>query len=184
MQPFAAAFNHVLAQNAWAQAKLALYAGKTFQLRLPPAAFNLTLDASGAVRPASEGMPNATLSATPSGFLRYLSVEPRDLNLIALEGDAEFGAALRETLSQITWEAEEDLSRLFGDVLAHRIAGFAKGWFSWREQSIKGLALSASEYFTEEKPLLAKPRQLTQFWQEVTALQTAVDDLERRIQKL
>ena len=94
MRPFAAAFNHVLAQNAWAQAKLAPYAGKTFQLRLLPAVSNLTLDASGTVRPATGGMPDATLIATPSGFLRYLSVEPRDLNLIAIEGDAEFGAAL------------------------------------------------------------------------------------------
>ena len=184
MSPFTAAFNHVLAQNAWAQAKLAPFAGMLFQLRLPPAVLNFSLDASGLVRQATGGTPDATLVATPTGFLRYLAVEPRDPNLIVIEGDAEFGAALREILSQLTWEAEEDLSRLFGDVLAHRIAGFAKNWFTWREQSFKNLALGASEYFTEEQPLLAKPRQVAQFAQEVAAVESAVDSLEKRIQKL
>lgn len=184
MSPFAAAFNHVLAQNAWAQAKLAPFAGKQFQLRLPPAVFNFSLDASGSVQQATGGTPDVTLVATPAGFLRYLAVEPRDPNLIAIEGDAEFGAALREILSQLTWEAEEDLSHLFGDVLAHRIAGFAKNWFTWREQSLKRFALGASEYFTEEQPLLAKPRQVAQFAQEVDAVRSATDLLEERIQKL
>ncbi|MDP1681182.1 MAG: hypothetical protein Q8L39_05345 [Burkholderiales bacterium] len=184
MSPFAAAFNHVLTQNAWAQEKLALFAGKLFQLRLPPAVLNFSLDATGSVRQATGGTPDATLVATPTGFLRYLAVDPRDPNLIAIEGDVEFGAALREILSQLTWEAEEDLSRLFGDVLAHRIAGFAKNWFTWREQSFKNLALGASEYFTEEQPLLAKPNQLAQFKREVEALTSEVAQLEERIEKL
>lgn len=184
MSPFAAAFNHVLAQNAWAQEKLAPFAGKLFQLRLPPAVLNFSLDASGRTRQATGGTPDATLIATPSGFLRYLAVEPRDPTLIAIEGDAEFGATLREILSQLTWEAEEDLSRLFGDVLAHRIAGFSKNWFTWREQSLKRFALGASEYFTEEQPLLAKPRQVAQFSQEVAAVEVAVNNLDKRIQKL
>lgn len=184
MSPFAAAFNHVLAQNAWAQAKLAPFAGKLFQLRLLPVVLNFSLDASGLVRQATGGIPDATLHATPTGFLRYLAVEPHDPNLVAIEGDAEFGAALREILSQLTWEAEEDLSRLFGDVLAHRIAGFTKNWFTWREQSIKGVALGASEYFTEEQLMLAKPRHLAQFTQEVDAVRRATDLLEERIQKL
>ncbi len=184
MSPFAAAFNHALAQNAWAQARLAPFAGKLFQLRLPPAVLNFSLDASGFVQQATGGTPDATLIATPTGFVRYLAVEPRDPNLIAIEGDAEFGATLREILSQLTWEAEEDLSRLFGDVLAHRITGFAKTWFTWREQSFKNLALGASEYFTEEQPLLAKPNQLAQFKREVEALTSEVAQLEERIEKL
>ena len=159
LHPFAAALNHVLAQNAWAQAKLAPFAGKLFQLKLPPAAFTFALDESGFVQPA-KGAPEVTLTATPSGFLRYLSSEPRDLGLITIEGNTKFGVALRELLSQLTWEAEEDLSHLFGDVFAHRIAGMAKHFFTWQAQSLKHFGTAASEYFTEEQPLLAKPRQV------------------------
>jgi len=183
MHPFAAAFNHVLAQNAWAQARLKPFAGKLFQLRLPPAVLTFSLDESGFVHEA-KGAPEATLVATPGGFLRYLTGKPRDPALINIEGSAEFGAALREILSQLTWEAEEDLSHLFGDVLAHRIAGFAKRLFTWHEQSVQRFAIGTSEYFTEEQPLLAKPRHVTQFAQAVSVLQAAVDNLDKRIQKL
>lgn len=160
------------------------FAGKQFQLRLAPAAFNFLLGASGFVQPATGGTLDATLIASPSSFLRYLAVEPRDPNLISIEGEAEFGAALRDILSQITWEAEEDLSRLFGDLIAHRIAGFAKTWFTWREQSVKHFALGASEYFTEEQALLAKPNHLAQFQREVGVLADEVALLEKRIEKL
>ena len=183
MHPFAAAFNHVLAQNAWSQAKLVPFAGKLFQLKLLPAVLTFALDESGLVQEA-KGVPAATLSATPSSFLRFLTGKPRDLNLITIEGDIEFGAALREILSQLTWEAEEDLSRLFGDVLAHRIAGLSKSLFTWQAQSLKSFAITSSEYFTEEQPLLAKPRNVAQFALAVRVLQTAVDNLDQRIQKL
>ena len=183
MHPFAAAFNHILAQNAWARAKLMPFTGKLFQLKLLPVVLTFALDESGFVQEA-KGAPEATLIATPSSFLRYLTGKPRDPNLINIEGNAEFGAALREILSQLTWEAEEDLSLLFGDVLAHRIAGFTKRLFTWHEQSLKRFAIGTSEYFTEEQPLLAKPRHVTQFAQAVSVLQAAVDDLDKRIQKL
>ena len=183
MHPLADAFNHLLAQNAWSQAKLVPFAGKLFQLKLLPAVLTFALDESGLVQEA-KGVPEATLSATPSSFLRFLTGKPRDLNLISIEGDIEFGAALREILSQLTWEAEEDLSRLFGDVLAHRIAGLSKSLFTWQAQSLKSFAITSSEYFTEEQPLLAKPRNVAQFALAVRVLQTAVDDLDQRIQKL
>ena len=183
MHPLADAFNHVLAQNAWSQAKLVPFAGKLFQLKLLPAVLTFALDESGLVQEA-KGVPEATLSATPSSFLRFLTGKPRDLHLITIEGDIEFGAALREILSQLTWEAEEDLSRLFGDVLAHRIAGLSKSLFTWQAQSLKRFAITSREYFTDEQPLLAKPRHVAQFAQAVRVLQTAVDDLDQRIQKL
>ena len=184
MPPFAAAFNHVLAQNAWAQAKLAPFAGKQFQLSIAPARLNFLIDASGSVQAVEAAVPDATLSTTPSALLRYLSAAPRDLTLIAIEGDAAFGAALREIMGQLSWEAEEDLSRVVGDVLAHRIAGVAKHWFAWQEQAVKRFALSATEYWTEEQPLLAKPNQLAQFGRDVQALDAQVTQLENRIGKL
>lgn len=102
ISPSAAAFNHILAQNAWAQAKLAPFAGKQFQLSVAPARFNFLIDASGSVQAPDAAVPDATLSTTPSALLRYLSLEPRDLSLIAIEGDAAFGAVLREIMSQLT----------------------------------------------------------------------------------
>ena len=182
--PFAAAFNHLLAQNAWAQEKLVPFAGKVFQLRLAPATLTFTLGASGAVTSTNAALPDTVLSTTPTALLRYINTRPRDLSLIAVAGDMPFGTVLREIISRLNWEAEEDLSRVVGDVLAHRLMGFAHGWMAWRKQSAANFAHAAVEYVTEEQPLLAKPRHIAQFVQEVDALHDAVAQLAQRVEKL
>lgn len=184
MTPFAAAFNHLLAQNPWAQEKLAPFAGKVFQLRLAPATLTFTLGANGTLMSTNAALPDTVLSITPTALLRYVSSTPRNLELIAVAGDMSFGMALREIISQLNWEAEEDLSRVVGDVLAHRLMGFAHGWAAWRKQSAANFAHAAAEYVTEEQPLLAKPRHIAQFAQDVGALRDAVAQLAQRIEKL
>lgn len=59
-----------------------------------------------------------------------------------------------------------------------------KHWFAWQEQAVKRFALSATEYLTEEQPLLAKPNQLAQFGRDVQAIEAQVAQLENRIGKL
>jgi len=180
----ASTLNHLLAQNTWAQQKLTPFAGKVFQLRLPPATLTFTLGASGTVTSSNGALPDTVLSTTPTALLRYISTTPRDLGLIAVAGDMPFGTVLREIMSQLNWEAEEDLSRVVGDVLAHRLMGFAHSWTAWRKQSAANFAHAAAEYVTEEQPLLAKPRHIAQFAQEVDALRDAVAQLAQRIEKL
>ena len=182
--PFAAAFNHLLAQNAWAQEKLAPFAGKVFQLRLAPATLTFTLGANGTVTSTNAALPDTVLSTTPAALLRYVSSTPRDLDLIVVAGDMPFGTVLREIISQLNWEAEEDLSRVVGDVLAHRLMGFAQSWMTWRKQSAANFAHAAAEYVTEEQPLLAKPRHIAQFAQDVATLHDAVAQLAQRVEKL
>ena len=182
----ATTLNHVLAQNAWAVQRLTPLAGKTFAVQAAPLpTLNFTIQPDGLLKGALPGTPpDATLSATPDALLRYFTVEPHDPALIRISGDATLGTEIGHVLAHISWEAEEDLSRVFGDVLAHRLAGFARGWFDWRKQSALSLVTATSEYFTEEQPLIAKRSRITQFAQEVDAVRCATDQLEVRIQKL
>ena len=83
--PFAAAFNHLLTQNAWAQETLAPFAGKIFQLRLSPATLTFTLSASGTVTSTNAALPDTVLSTTPAALLRYINTRPRDLSLIVID---------------------------------------------------------------------------------------------------
>lgn len=182
----AATLNHVLAQNAWAVQRLAPLAGKTFAVQaapLPSLAF--TIQSDGLLKDAaSDAAPDTTLSATPDALLRYFTVEPRDPSLIRIEGDTQLGEEIGHVLAHIDWEAEEDLSRIFGDVIAHRLAGFARGWWEWRRDSVLSLATAATEYFTEERPLIAKKSRIEQFAHEVSEVRDAVDQLEARIARL
>lgn len=182
----AATLNHVLAQNTWAMQRLAPLAGKTFAVQaapLPTLAF--TVQPEGSVKDAAtDAAPEATLSATPDALLRYFTVEPRDPALIHISGDAMLGEEIGHVLAHISWEAEEDLSRVFGDIVAHRLAGFARGWWNWRKDSVLSLATAATEYFTEEQPLIAKKTRIEQFAHEVSEVKGAVEQLEARIARL
>lgn len=181
----APALNHLLAQNAWARDRLAAHAGKIFQLRVPPVMVNFTIGEDGLLTQAATDAPiGAALFALPGTLARYALITPRDPSLITIEGDVEFGALLRDTLAQLKWEAEEDLSKVVGDVLAHRIAGFARDMLAWRLNAATSVAHSAAEYVTEERPLIAKHRHVEQFTQDVAATTQAVDALEQRIEKL
>jgi ubiquinone biosynthesis protein UbiJ len=182
----AATLNHVLAQNAWAMPRLAPLAGKTFAVQaFPLPTLRLTVQPEGSLREAApDAVAEATLSATPDALLRYFAVEPRDPKLIRISGNTQLGEEIGHVLAHISWEAEEDLSRLFGDVVAHRLAGFARSWWAWRKESVLSLAAAATEYFTEEQPLIAKRSHLQQFAREVAKVDEATDQLERRIQKL
>ena len=182
----AATLNHILAQNTWAMQRLQPLSGKTFAVQaapLPTLSFSVLPDGSVSDA-ATSAMADATLSATPDALLRYFSVEPRDPALIKLSGDAALGAEIGHILAHISWEAEEDLSRLFGDIIAHRMAGFGRDLWAWRKQSALNLATAASEYFTEERPLIAKRSHIEQFAQEVDRVRITTDLLEARIETL
>lgn len=182
----AASLNHVLAQNAWALQRLIPLSGKTFAVHVAPLpTLRFTLLPDGYVADAEpEAFVEASLSATPDALLRYFAVQPRDPSLIQIGGDTQLGAEIGHILAHITWEAEEDLSRLFGDILAHRMAGLGRDLWQWRKQSALNLATAASEYFTEERPLIAKRSHIEQFAQEVSLVRAATDSLEIRIENL
>ena len=181
-----ASLNHLLAQNAWAQQRLAPLAGKSFAVHAAPLpALTFTIQPDGQVQDAASGVQaDATLGATPDTLLRYLTQEPRDTNLLRITGDSQFGAKIGDILAHLSWEAEEDLSRVVGDVMAHRVAGLARGLWAWQKQSALNVATAASEYFTEERPLIAKRMHVEQFARDVDTVRLAVDRLELRIQKL
>jgi ubiquinone biosynthesis protein UbiJ len=182
----ASTLNHILAQNAWATQRLAPLAGKTFAVQAAPLpALGFTIQADGTLHSALPGAPpETTLSATPDALLRYFTVKPHDPSLIHIAGDRELGAEIGHVLAHISWEAEEDLSRVFGDVIAHRLTGFARNWFEWRKQAALSFVTAASEYFTEERPLIASRNGLAQFARDVDAVRSATELLEVRIQKL
>ncbi len=180
----AAALNHVLAQNAWAMERLARHAGRTFRLGVAPFALTFRIEENGHVTPCTDAAPEASLIATPDALARYFLVTPHDPRLIRIEGDAALGTELGHVFAHLSWEAEEDLARVFGDILAHRMVGLARRLWDWQSEAGQRLARALAEYFTEERPLLAKPDEVRDFMQEVDALRDAAARLEKRIEQL
>lgn len=184
MQPYTRVLNHLLAQNPWARERLIPYAGKSFQLNIAPMAWHFTIAPAGDVLSIPDVPADATLRISPSNFLRFALTRPRDPGLIAFEGEQALAEVLRSVLSELSWEAEEDLSRLVGDVLAHRLTGAARSVTLWGQQAFEQIAQSGAEYLSEERAVLVPQRELARFTHDIHALDLALNQLEQRIAQL
>ncbi len=181
--PIQAAINHVLGQAAWAREKLMPFAGHAAQIKLPPfeAAFLITPDGSiTAPEPGAELEVAISLPATTP----LLALQGKDAVMRAarIEGSAEFAQALGFVIRNLRWDAEEDLSRLVGDVAAHRIVKGGKEFAAWQQQAAQNFAANLAEYFTEEQPLIAKQADIAAFSADIDRLRDDVARLEKRLQ--
>ncbi|MBI5108226.1 MAG: hypothetical protein HZA62_05720, partial [Rhodocyclales bacterium] len=79
------------------------------------------------------------------------------------------------------WDAEEDLSRLVGDVAAHRIVKGGQEFAAWQQQAAQNFAANLAEYFTEEQPLIAKQADIAAFSADIDHLRDDVARLEKRL---
>ena len=77
-------------------------------------------------------------------------------------------------------DVEEDLSRVFGDIAAHRIVQAGNELKRWQRETADSIARSAVAYWTEEQPLIAA-RDIERFVREVDALRDDVARLEQHI---
>jgi ubiquinone biosynthesis protein UbiJ len=183
--PVIAFVNHLVDAEPWAREKLAPFAGKRVRVKalpLPDLAFAIT--AEGFVERAPELDPDLTVTLSPADLPRLLQGDDTVLRSIAFSGDAELAAALQYLARHLRWEFEEDLSRIVGDVAAHRIAGTARDFVAWQKDAGQRLGENLAEYLTEESRLLAPPAALARFGRDVADLVDALERLEKRLDRI
>ena len=100
---------------------------------------------------------------------------------IGIEGNADLAATVQYLFRHLRWDLEEDLSRIFGDALAHRIAEGGRRFADWNREAAGKLAQNLTEYWIEEQPLLARPADVRQFLASVDQLRDDLARLEKRI---
>jgi ubiquinone biosynthesis protein UbiJ len=183
--PAAAVVNHLLRGSAWARAELKRHAGKTARFELVPFVFALTALENGEVAPAAaDAAPAVTLRLTPGLALRLAARDEAAWQEVAAAGDTDFASTINQLARNLRWDVEEDLSRVFGDIAAHRMGETGRTIRRWGEESAEGIARSLAEYWTEERPLVATARAVREFAGEVDALRDDVARLEKRIEIL
>ncbi|HUQ29847.1 MAG TPA: hypothetical protein VM051_14720, partial [Usitatibacter sp.] len=103
---------------------------------------------------------------------------------IELQGDMELAQEVSFLARHLTWDVEEDLSKVVGDIAAHRIVSAARELTRWgRDASLRG-AQGAAEYWTEESPLIASRVKVEDFVSEVSRLRDDIERLEKRVERL
>ena len=185
MHPITAALNHVLHSAPLAMERLARFAGKTAAFRVGPLDFAWTVQTTGEVTAAVPGAAR-DLEVKVSPFLmpRLAAGDEAAYRDVQMTGDAEFAQEISFLARNLTWDVEEDLSKVTGDIAAHRIVGGAKAGVAWAKDCAHRLAAGAAEYWTEESPLIASRVKVEGFLRGVAELRDAVERLDKRIERL
>ena len=182
--PATAALNHVLRSAPLAMERLRKHAGRTAAFRVGPVTLAFTVQTTGEVTAAVPGAAR-DLDVRISPFLlpRLAAREEAAYREIEMRGDMELAHEISFLARHLTWDYEEDLSRVIGDVAAHRVAEGARGFARFtREAGLRG-AQGAAEYWTEESPLIASRVKVEDFVRGVSELRDAVERLEKRIER-
>lgn len=176
-----AVINHLLADAAWARARLLPFAGRTARLRLAHWQLDVAIDELGQLALATAAQPDVeiTLPAdAPLAALRGADAAAKDVHII---GSAELADAFGFVLRNLRWDFEEDLAKGVGDIAAHRIAGLVHAFAAWQRQAAGNLAENLAEYLTEEQPMLVKQADTASL---AAGVRRLCDDLARLEQRL
>ena len=170
--PFIAALNHLLEKEPWAHERLAAFAGAVVELAAAPLpSLRLRIDEAGLAASApAQAAPTLVVSLRPGA--------------IDWSGDERLAEALREVARSLRWDAEEDLSRLTGDVLARRIVQAGQDLAAWQRDAAQRVAGSFADYFAQENRLLVARPELEALAREREALERRIEALERRARAL
>ena len=180
------AFNHLLAAAPWARAKLAPFAGRRARLVLGPFPLAFRIAPDGSFESLGTGEPAVEIVLPAGAPLALLQGQGREAMMRGahVTGAADFAEALGFVLRKLDWDVEEDLSRVVGDIAAHRLAKTAGSIAATQADAARRLAENVGEYLRYEQPAGVDQRAMAAFAGEVGALRQAADALERRLAAL
>ncbi len=181
----AATLNHLFSQSGWALQRLGKFAGKTARFDIAPFSFAYTVISNGTLISApADAVADATCSIPPSLLPHLLLKDEAAFSLISTSGDTALLAEIFYLSKNLRWDAAEDISRVTGDIAAERIVHLAESAHQQIGEGARNLSEALAEYWTEERPLVAKSTHINQFIQQVDVLRDDVARLEQRINRL
>ena len=183
-RPVAAAINHLLEDASWARERLKPFAGKTARFNLAPFAVTLAIRACGGVEDSTAaGAADASFTLTPGLALRMLADDSNAWQEVEVGGDTTLAREILAIAQNLDWDIEADLSRVFGDIAAHRMAQAGAELKRWQRETADSVARSAAAYWTEERPLIATRQDIERFLRDVDALRDDVARIEKRLDR-
>jgi ubiquinone biosynthesis protein UbiJ len=176
--------NQLLEREAWAREKLAPFAGEVVELRAPPLpSVRFTVLEGGRVD-AGGGTATLTVQLKPGAPAALARGEEHFMREVEVTGNARLAAEVLALARHLRWDFEEDLSRVIGDVAAHRVGEAARAFVAWQADAARRVADAFAGYATEEKRVLVRRAELEQLAGSVSALRDGVERLAKRIERL
>ncbi len=181
---------HLTNQNNWSRPYLQPFAGKVIQFDFVFTKPNLliledgSLALAGANYENKSATPDANIHLPPSLVLRILANDEAAKMQIKIDGDTHLATEVSKVLQNMRWYVEEDLSHIVGDIAASKVGEASRKTFTEIKKQSINLAEMLSEYWQEEKNILAKKRHVEQFNVDVDTLRSDVARFEKRLAKL
>ena len=183
--PVVAAINHLLGQEAWARATLALHTGKEALIDTGAVQLRMRVTRDGMVEPGSDETPaTVTIRVKLSDVPLILQNRDRAFSYVKIEGDADFANTISQLSKGLRWEAEHDLEKLFGPIAATRLADGARTAATGAAATGKKFAENVAEFLLEERAVLIRPSQVSDMADEITRLRDDVERAAKRLEKI
>lgn len=176
--------NHLLKDAPWARERLMPFAGRSACVVLKPVEIGLGIDAEGYFTESATDDPDVSLELPIGSLPKLVGGADALMSDIRISGNADLADALGFVLRKLRWDGEEALSRLTGDIVAHRAVATAKNVISWQRQTARNVIDNLAEYLSEEQPVLVKRTLLEDLGSEAAALRDDLARLDKRLKKL
>jgi len=182
--PFSFALNHLLEAEPWARARLAPFAGGTVEVRSPPLPPLRFVILPGGKLEAGGADPALTVTLKPEALFSLARGPEHFARALEVTGDPGLASEVLALAQHLRWDVEEDLSRIFGDVAAHRLAEAGRAFAGWHRDAARRLVESLADYAVDEKRVLMARQEVEGFADAVARLRDAVERLEKRVRRL
>jgi ubiquinone biosynthesis accessory factor UbiJ len=181
---FSFVLNRLLAAEEWARQRLAPFAGEVVELRAPPLpTLRLRVLEGGSIE-SGGAEPGLTMTFKPELLVALARGEEHAMRVVDVQGNASLAAEILVLARHLRWDLEEDLSRVFGDVVAHRLAGTARAFAAWHVDAAQRVAGALVDYATEEKKVLVRRAELETLALPLAQLRDAIARLDKRLERL
>lgn len=176
---------HLLSQNTWAFAALQPFAGQSVQFQISAINTSVVILENGNLAIAgNSNTPDATVKIPSGVALRLITRDETAKSQIDITGDTHLVTELSRVLQNISWDYEEDLSKLTGDATAHKLGEWSRETIAGVKKQSINVAEMVSEYWQEEMPMIAKKRHVEVFIARVDTLRADIERTEKRLEKL
>ena len=180
-----AVINHLLDRELQARDRLKHHAGKIACFDLGLLQISLQVEADGLVATAAAGvMPSVTIRIKPADLPLILQNRERAFSYVSISGDADFANTISQVSQSVSWDVEDDLSRVVGDIAAVRLVAGAKSIAGSAVATQRKLVETTAEYFLEENPMLMRLQPIRDFAVDVARVRDDVERLAKRIERL
>ena len=181
------AFNRYLSMDPDAVRRLEGMAGRCVAIEL--AGLELTLYllfTNGAVRVLDrlDGEADTVLRGSPLDLIRLSREGVAGAGAVEIRGDVDLARRFETMLGEVDIDWEEQLSKVTGDVLAHRVGQAVRGFLDWGRGASKSMERNVSEYLREESRINPRRDEMDEFVRGVDETRNDVERLEARIDRL